>query len=58
MKRRAFRMRDHRAALAFLNRLLESGTSVQVECSTSGIDVCTPFELQPDLFPETEWLAK
>ena len=50
-------MRDRAAALAFLNRLIEAVTSCEVECHARGIDVITPFELPPDLFPEQEWLA-
>jgi hypothetical protein len=49
-------MRTTETALLFVARLIEAGTSIEVSCHTNGIDVVTPFELQPDLFPEESWL--
>ena len=49
-------MKDTAAALLFIARLIEAGTSIETQCHTNGVDVVTPFDLQPDLFPETKWI--
>jgi hypothetical protein len=55
MRNRRFRLR-HEWALPYVAYLMSQGISFSVACSTSAIDVTTPFELAPSDFPDAKWL--
>jgi hypothetical protein len=56
MRNRRFTLLDSAAALKYITHLLSQGIRFEVVPCADGVDVITPFAIEPRDFPEAAWL--